>query len=135
MNVHFSSASDDWATPQYLFDELNAIHHFELDVCASDANAKCLNYFDKEIDGLKQDWRGSVWCNPPYGRQISKWIEKAYNSAGNGTKVVCLIPARTDTSWWHDYVIKGKVTFIRGRLKFGNAKNPAPFPSAIVVFE
>ena len=135
MNVHFSSASDDWATPQNLFDELNAIHKFDLDVCASASNAKCKKFFDKEIDGLTQEWIGSVWCNPPYGRTIGSWIKKAFESAGNGTKVVMLIPARTDTAWWHDYVAKGEVTFIRGRLKFGNSKNSAPFPSAIVVFE
>ena len=94
-------------------------------------------YFNKKIDGLKQSWKGhNVFMNPPYSKEISKWIEKAYKeSLQENTCVVCLIPSRTDTKWWHDYVMKGEITFIRGRLKFGNSKNSAPFPSAIVVFK
>ena len=107
---------------------------FEMDVCADKSNAKCVVYFDKNTDGLKQIWSGKCWMNPPYGREIKKWMEKAYQSSGNGTVVVCLVPARTDTKWWHDFAIKGNVKFIRGRLKFGGAKHNAPFPSAIVVF-
>jgi hypothetical protein len=72
--------------------------------------------------------------NPPYGRAIKDWMAKAYDSSKNGAKVVCLVPARTDTAWWHDYAMKGEITFLRGRLKFGNSKNSAPFPSALVVF-
>lgn len=135
MNVHFSSASDDWATPQDLFDELNAVHNFTLDVCASKNNAKCDEYFTKEQDGLLQEWHGTVWMNPPYGREISFWMQKAYFESAKGVKTVCLVPARTDTAWWHDYAMKGEITFLRGRLKFGGHKNSAPFPSAIVVFE
>jgi phage N-6-adenine-methyltransferase len=135
MSVHFSSETDNWETPQELFDELNKIHKFELDVCASPKNAKCKNYFTKEQNGLEQVWIGSVWMNPPYGREIGKWMKKAYEEAFNGTKVVCLVPARTDTAWFQDYAMKGQITFIRGRLKFGNHKNSAPFPSAIVIFE
>lgn len=134
MSVHFSSASDNWATPQDLFDELNAIHHFTLDVCASPENAKCVTYYTKEQNSLEQEWYGTCWMNPPYGREIGLWMEKAYKTSFNNSKVVCLVPARTDTAWWHDYAMKGKITFLRGRLKFGNAKNSAPFPSAIVVF-
>ena len=85
-------------------------------------------------DGLQQNWTGMCWMNPPYGKEIGKWLKKAYESSINGAIVVCLIPARTDTAWWHDYVMKGKIRFIRGRLKFGGNKNSAPFPSAIVVF-
>ena len=130
-----TSKTDLWATPKEFFDEQNAKHGpFDVDVCADATNAKCATYFDKTIDGLKQVWAGKCWMNPPYGREIGKWMKKAYESAGNGTVVVCLVPARTDTKWWHDYAIKGQVTFIRGRLKFGGSKNSAPFPSAIVVF-
>jgi len=135
MSVHFSSASDDWATPQDLFDELNAIHKFTLDVCASPENAKCNAYFTKAANALEQEWYGVCWMNPPYGREIGLWMKKAYETSFNNSKVVCLVPARTDTAWWHDYAMKGKVTFLRGRLKFGNHKNSAPFPSAIVVFD
>lgn len=131
MNVHFSSATDDWATPQDLFDELNAVHNFTLDVCASPSNAKCSAYYTKAANALEQEWFGTCWMNPPYGREIGKWMKKAYES---GTKVVCLVPARTDTAWWHNYAMKGEITFLRGRLKFGGHKNPTPFPSAIVVF-
>lgn len=133
-NVHFSSATDKWATPQGLFDKLNAAFGFETDVCALPENAKCNKFFSPEQDGLKQPWTGRCWMNPPYGRGIKDWIKKAYESAQNGALVVCLVPARTDTSWWHQYCRKGDVHFIAGRLKFGDAKNSAPFPSALVVF-
>ena len=130
-----TSETDEWATPKDFFDELNSIYGpFDVDVCANASNSKCAVFFDKETDGLQQEWKGKCWMNPPYGRTISKWMKKAYESAGNGTIVVCLVPARTDTKWWHDYAMKGQVTFIRGRLKFGGSKNSAPFPSAVVVF-
>jgi len=141
VSVHFSSVTDMWETPQDLFDKLNAEHGFTLDVCAVPENAKCERYFTPEMDGLKQDWHDNVcWMNPPYGRAIGKWMEKAYKSSlpdwqHMGAKVVCLVPSRTDTAWWHEYAIKGKVTFLRGRLKFGGHKNSAPFPSAIVVYD
>lgn len=130
-----SSNTDEWATPQDLFDKLDATFHFTLDPCATPENAKCAKYYTKEQDGLKQDWGGDViWCNPPYGREIDKWIEKCAEHRG---VAVMLIPARTDTRWWHSYIDKNPdahVYFIKGRLKFGNAKNCAPFPSALVVF-
>jgi phage N-6-adenine-methyltransferase len=130
----FSSSTDDWATPQVFFDALNVEFHFELDVCGSASNAKCSRYFTVVEDGLKQDWRGSVWMNPPYGRVIKHWVQKAYESSLEGATVVCLLPARTDTSWWHNYCVKGEIRFVRGRLKFGSAASCAPFPSAVVVF-
>lgn len=131
-----SSITDDWATPQDLFDRLNAIHKFELDVCASDLNAKCPQYFTIEDNGLESDWRGlKCWMNPPYGKTIGLWMRKAVMEWEKGAKVVCLVPARTDTAWWHDYAMKGEIEFLRGRLKFGNSKNSAPFPSALVVFK
>lgn len=130
-----SSATDNWATPQSFFDEWSALYGpFETDVCASKENAKCLKYFDAEMDGLKQEWTGKCWMNPPYGREIIKWMKKAYESSLKGAMVVCLVPARTDTRWWHDYAIKGQCFFIKGRLKFGDSKNSAPFPSAVVIF-
>lgn len=134
-NIHFSSKTDLWATPQDFFDKYNQIYNFDIDVCALQENAKCLIYFTPEQDGLKQKWSGKCWMNPPYGRTIKHWVKKAYESSLDGCVVVCLLPARTDTSWWHDFCIKGKIEFIRGRLKFGGNKNSAPFPSAIVVFD
>lgn len=134
INIHFSNFSTQWETPRNLFDKLDTIHKFELDVCASHENAKCGKYFTKEQDGLKQNWKGSCWMNPPYGREIGKWMQKAYEESLKGARVVCLVPARTDTKWWHDYAMKGNIEFLRGRLKFSNVKNSAPFPSAIVIF-
>lgn len=134
-SVHFSSASDEWPTPQDFFDKCNAeFGPLDLDVCATAENAKCPRYFTKADDGLAQVWSGRVWMNPPYGREIGAWMAKAWRSSQAGALVVCLVPARTDTAWWHDYAAKGAVRFIRGRLKFGGHKNSAPFPSALVVF-
>ena len=128
----FTSRTDEWETPQDLFDKLNEQYHFTLDAAASDENHKCERYYTKADDGLSKKWGGCVWCNPPYGRQIGKWVQKAYESE---CTVVMLLPARTDTRWFHDYCTKGKIEFIRGRLRFGNSKASAPFPSMIVVFE
>lgn len=133
----FSSKSNDWATPQDLFDNLNEEFIFTLDPCASAGNAKCQKYFTQKQDGLKQDWQGeTVFCNPPYGREINKWVEKAYQeSRKSNTVVVMLLPSRTDTKWFHEYILPyGQIRFIRGRLKFGDSQNSAPFPSMIVVF-
>ena len=134
MNVHFSSETDLHATPMDFFNAQNAKHSFDLDVCAIAENAKCERFYTPEMDGLKQEWTGVCWMNPPYGRTIKSWMQKAYESSLTGAKVVCLVPARTDTAWWHDYAMKGEIEFIRGRLKFGGAKNSAPFPSAVVIF-
>lgn len=132
-----SSATDEWATPQDFFDGLNQEFGFGLDVCATAENAKCDAYYTKEQDGLAQAWNeaaATCWMNPPYGRQIGAWMEKAYTESRRGVTVVCLVPARTDTAWWHEYAMRGEIRFIRGRLKFGGAKNSAPFPSAVVIF-
>ncbi|HFU7080328.1 TPA: DNA N-6-adenine-methyltransferase [Bacillus cereus] len=134
MDVHFSSKTDLWATPQYFFDELHKEFDFELDVCALEDNAKCEKYFTPEMDGLKQEWNGTCWMNPPYGRGIGKWVQKAYESSLTGSTVVCLLPARTDTRWWHDYCMKGEIRLVKGRLKFGESKDNAPFPNAVVIF-
>jgi phage N-6-adenine-methyltransferase len=133
-NIYFSSKTDMWETPQALFDELNKEFGFEVDVCAVKENAKCDKYFTPEDDGLAQQWRGVCWMNPPYGRQIKKWMQKAYDSSKEGATVVCLVPSRTDTAWWQDIAMKGDIRFLRGRLKFGDAKTGAPFPSALVIF-
>lgn len=116
-----------------MFDDLNKEFRFTLDPCATKENAKCRRFFTEEDNGLIQDWSGErVFMNPPYGRQIGKWIEKAYSSGAD--VAVCLLPSRTDTSWWHDYCMKGTIRFIRGRVKFGEGKAPAPFPSVLVIF-
>ena len=132
--------SHDWGTPQDFFDNLDAEFGFTIDVCASPENAKCERYFTYHDNGLAQDWSGEVcWMNPPYGREIARWMGKAVAEARKGATVVCLVPARTDTAWWHDYALQGEVRFIRGRLRFtgGPRMNPkshnAPFPCAVVV--
>lgn len=136
--VMFSSKTDDWATPQYFFDKLDEEFFFTLDPCADEQNHKCLKYFTKETDGLLQDWSGErVFCNPPYGRSISKWVEKCFHEvyAGGAQVAVMLLPARTDTRWFHDFIYnKAEVRFIKGRLRFGDGSQSAPFPSMVVVF-
>ena len=134
-DVMFSSKTDLWETPQDLYNKLNQEFHFTLDACALPENAKCARYYTPEQDGLSQPWEGSVWCNPPYGRGVGAWVKKAAQSALVGATVVMLLPARTDTAWFHDLIYRrAEIRFIRGRLKFGGAKNSAPFPSMIVIF-
>lgn len=130
----FSSATDEWATPLEFFRQMDAEFGFTLDVCATPDNAKCRRFYTREVDGLSQPWDGVVWMNPPYGAAIGQWMERAYHASLAGATVVCLVPARTDTAWWHDYAAKGEVRFIRGRLKFGGSDNSAPFPSAVVIY-
>ncbi len=134
----FSSKTGEWATPQEFFDKLNwRFGPFDLDPCADIHNTKCANFYTEAENGLSKDWSGhTAFVNPPYGRGIDKWIEKGYNTAMDGkSKVVMLIPARTDTKYWHNYVMKAsEVYFVKGRLKFGGNVNSAPFPSAVVVF-
>ena len=136
--LHFSSATDKWSTPQDLFDKLDEIYHFDLDVCADKTNFKCEKYYSESNNGLVQTWHKDgkkIWMNPPYGRGIIDWIRKAYlESLFFECVVVCLLPARTDTKWFHDLCTHGNITFLRGRLKFGKNKNAAPFPSMIVIF-
>jgi phage N-6-adenine-methyltransferase len=151
--VRVRSMATDWATPQDFFDKLNDEFAFTLDVCASPENAKCDRYFTEDDDGLMQKWDGVCWMNPPYGKEIPKWMEKAYKASQEGATVVCLVPARTDTRWWHAYAEKGEKRFVKGRLKFldcsgstlrnetasvrdgRHAPNTgAPFPSAVIVF-
>ncbi|MDE8676422.1 DNA N-6-adenine-methyltransferase [Priestia aryabhattai] len=133
-NGLFTSKTDMWATPQSFFDKLNTEFDFEIDVCATTENKKCEKFFTPEMDGLQQEWKGICWMNPPYGRGISHWVKKAYESSLNGTTVVCLLPARTDTKWWRDYCMKGEIRLLKGRLKFGGSAHNAPFPNAVVIF-
>lgn len=138
-DVMFSSARDDWETPQDVFDMLDAEFHFTLDPCADPHNHKCSKYYTKEQDGLIRSWKGErVFCNPPYGSELKYWVSKALSEANDqSTIVVMLIPARTDTLWFHNYIYQNptaEVRFIKGRLKFGGSKNSAPFPSMIVIF-
>lgn len=160
MDVHFSSQRQDWETPWPFYERLNAEFNFELDVCATAENYKCANYFSPEQNGLIQNWQGICWMNPPYGKPenpckpncqkkrckergyhivkyvpgICDWVKKAYEESQKGATVVCLLPARTDTEWWHRYCMKGEIRFIEGRLKFGGSTDAAPFPSVIVIF-
>lgn len=131
-DVMFSSKTDMWETPAAFFRALDAEFHFTLDVCAVPENAKCRAFFTPEQDGLSQNWVGRCWCNPPYGREIGKWVKKAAEAE---CTVVMLLPARTDTAWFHDYVYgHAEIRFVRGRLKFGDRKNSAPFPSMVAIF-
>ena len=124
--VHFSSARLDWKTPSAVYNMLDAEFHFDFDPCPSNPG----------FDGLSVDWGDCSFCNPPYGREIPKWVAKGYLESQKGKTVVFLVPSRTDTRWWHDYIMKAKeIRFIKGRLKFGNATNSAPFPSAIIIFK
>jgi len=137
--VMFSSKSNDWATPQDFYNQLDAEFEFTLDPCASQSSAKCASFYTADDDGLSKDWEGhTVFMNPPYGRKIGNWIQKAYEEGEkSNTRVVALIPARTDTKYWHNYCMKAtEIRFVKGRLKFGqgNTKNSAPFPSAVIVF-
>jgi phage N-6-adenine-methyltransferase len=137
MSVLYSSATDEWSTPQAFFDKLNRRYHFTLDPCATSDNAKCPIYFTREQDGLKQDWgTHRVFCNPPYGRQIGAWARKCFESSQCGALVVLLVPSRTDTRWYHDWIEdKAETSFLRGRLRFGGATSSAPFPSMLAVYQ
>lgn len=134
--VMFSSNSDEWATPEDFFNMINQEFHFNLDPCATSENHKCEKFFTMEQNGLNMDWGGyRVFCNPPYSN-IAEWVAKCYEEGCKENTLVCmLIPARTDTRYFHDYILnRSEVRFIKGRLKFGQSKNPAPFPSMLVVF-
>ena len=148
--LHFSSRSGEWETPQAFFDRLNAEFNFMLDLCAQPATAKCPHFYTTaagmeapmktgqiaEHDAFAHEWRGTCFMNPPYGRGVAQWLRKAHSSASlNSATVVALIPSRTDTAYWHDYVMEAsEVRLVRGRLKFGGCLNAAPFPSAVVIF-
>jgi len=131
-----SSNTPEWTTPAAIFRELDYEFHFDLDPCATDENHKCARYFTKDDDGLLREWTGRVFCNPPYGRRIGEWVKKARVSAETTADlVVCLLPARTDTAWFHDDILGvAEIRFLRGRQHFGDGKGSAPFPSMVVIF-
>jgi len=131
--TRFGVKRDDWETPESLIAPLRAEFKFTLDVCATTETTKCERFFTKEMDGLKQPWSGVCWMNPPFGEQ-GKWVKKAYEESKKGTTVVCLLPSRTNTGWWHDIAMKGEVRFIRGRPIFKGAQHGLPQPLAIVIF-
>ena len=136
-NTLYSSRSEEWPTPQQFFISLNHEFHFTLDPCATKQNAKCRRYFTKAQNGLDQDWTTHrVFCNPPYGRDISNWARKCFEASRGGALVVLLAHARTDTRWFHDWVYgkADEIRFIRGRLKFGDGRQSAPFPSLVAVY-
>lgn len=135
-NTLYSSRSEEWATPPDFFAELDDEFAFTLDPCATDQNAKCATYFTKAHDGLARDWeQHTVFCNPPYGRKIGLWAEKCYRASLGGATVVLLVHARTDTRFFHDWVYgKAELRFVRGRLKFGDGKQSAPFPSLVAIY-
>jgi len=131
----YSSKDTVRETPPDFFERLDREFHFDRDVCAIAANTKCETFFSPEDDALQQDWIGTCWMNPPYGREIGKWLQKDYEEAQKGAVVVCLLPSRTDTRWWHDWVMRAKeVRLVKGRLTFVGCASAAPFPSAVVVF-
>lgn len=133
-NVIFSSDKAEWSTPQWLFDQLDNEFLFQLDAAASDKNHKCETFYTKDDDALSKPWAKSTFVNPPYGRDIGKWVEKAQRECNRGKTVVMILPARTDTQWFHRYIYhRHEVRFINGRIKFGGSNNNAPFPTMIVV--
>ena len=137
-DLMFSSATDNWATPQEFFNQLNEEFHFSIDACADSFNHKTERYYTIEDDGLSKGYAGEVvFCNPPYGRAIGKWVKKFFDEVNEGgcELAVMLLPARTDTAWFHNYIYgKAEIRFVKGRIKFGGSKHNAPFPSMIVVF-
>ena len=132
-SVHYSSQSDEYHTPQALFDHYDHIFHFDVDVAATKNNAKCERFFTKANDGLKQEWGKTNWLNPTFS-SIQKWMKKAYESARLGAVVVALLPARTDTQWFRDYVSHAEIELLEGRIKFGGGASTAPFPSMVAVW-
>lgn len=132
---HPVALRDDYETPEPLYLRYHEVHDFTLDAAANASNAKCVRYFTPEIDGLAQDWgRERVWLNPPYGKQIGAWMRKAAESAARGALVVALIPSRTDSGWWHDFVEPAEYEHLRGRIKFVGMEHNAPFPCSVVTF-
>lgn len=131
----YSSEKMDWSTPVHLFERLNKEFRFTVDVCATAINTKCPTFFSPEENGLNKIWTGTAWMNPPYGREIKHWVKKAFESSRADCVCVCLLPVRSDTRWWHDYIMRSsEIRLLEKRLSFEGAKNKAPFPAAIVVF-
>lgn len=147
-SVHYSTGKSDYVTPDYIFNPLeDEFSHFDIDVCATNESTKCEYYFDKEVDGLSVSWYeygDCMWMNPPYGKEIAAWVQKAWDESFDGVTTVCLLPARTDTKWFSifyehaNYRMRGpndEIRFLKGRIKFEGAEYCAPFPSMIVVLK
>jgi phage N-6-adenine-methyltransferase len=136
VSVHFASKKMDWPTPRGLFKELHDEFRFTIDVCASAENACMERYWTERDEGLMKSWEGErVWMNPPYGRQLGRWMLKAATEAGHAELIVALVPSRTDTAWWHEHAMGAtEIRYLRGRLKFEGAENSAPFPSCLVIW-
>ncbi len=132
--LRFKSATNEWPTPDTLWKPLDDEFGFTLDVCSTHENAKCSNHFTLAEDGLKQPWSGVAWMNPPYGAQLARWVKKCHDEAKRGVLVVGLIPVRSNTSYWHDYIMGNEIRFVRGYPKFGNAKQGLKAPLAVVVW-
>lgn len=135
--AHRARSRQDWGTPLDLYLDLYREFDFTLDVCATDENAKCADYYTPEMDGLVQPWHGRVWCNPPYGRDCAVWVAKAAaeHSKGECEIIVLLLPTSTDTRWFHNNVLgQAQLRFIKGRLRFEGAANAAPFPSMLAIY-
>jgi phage N-6-adenine-methyltransferase len=131
----FASKTTEWTTPDALWAPLHEEFHFTLDVCATESNAKCERYYTREMNGLRQIWDGVCWMNPPYGREMVEWLKRAVRERENGVTTVALIPARTNTAWWHDIVMpNAEIRFVRGRPHFGETDHGLPFPLAVVIF-
>ena len=130
--LHSRRDSEEWPTPRSFFDALDAEFHFTLDPCATPENAKCTRYFTKDDNGLDRRWEGVVFVNPPF-RDCDAWVAKAWRESCRGATVVCLVPSRTDTEWWHRYAPRAEIRWIRGRLRF-NTKASAPFPCCLLIF-
>ena len=132
--LRFKSATNEWSTPESLWKPLDDEFGFTLDVCSTHENAKCEHHFTLDEDGLKQPWSGVAWMNPPYGAQLARWVKKCHDEAKRGVLVVGLIPVRSNTSYWHDYVMGNEIRFVRGYPKFGNAKQGLKAPLAVVIW-
>lgn len=133
-NNRFKSTNQEWETPDSIFQPLDGEFHFTLDVAANSTNTKCLTFISPQQDAIAIHWGNNIcWLNPPY-KQVGKWVVKAYNESLVGSTVVCLLQARTNTNWWHDYCMKGEIRFIRGRPIFKGCKHGLPQPLAIVIF-
>lgn len=132
----FATCKEDWETPPALFQALHKEFQFTCDVAADNRNAKVPNFINQEQDALSVPWHGTCWLNPPYGRQLKLWVEKAYRESINGATIVMLIPSRTNTNWWHDFCMRAsEIRFIKGRPKFVGAKHGLPQPLAIIIFK
>jgi site-specific DNA-methyltransferase (adenine-specific) len=124
----------EWSTPKAFFEKWNSYFHFQLDACATARNTKCRRYYTRRDDGLKRPWNGRTWVNPPYDRQLWRWVKKGYETCRQGNLVVMLLPASTDSSWFHRWCKgKGEIEFVRGRLTFSKTGR-ASFASMIVIF-